>query len=116
MNELLPATNMAATEYITMETMAIRWRTRKAALNATTESSSSRRCMRPAVPNALMRRMPPKLSWMVDVTSDVAARYTSVLVRIRGMAHCAQSSAGATSTPAARPSHGFRSVTSATQL
>ena len=73
----------------------------KAALKATTESSSKRFWARPAVPNALMRRMPAKLSCIVEVTSDAAARYTSVRVRMRGMAHCAQISAGTTSTAAA---------------
>ena len=74
MYELPPATNTVAIVYITIVTTAISWRTRKAALKAITESSSKCRWARPAVPNALMRRMAPKVSWMVEVTSDVAAR------------------------------------------
>ena len=74
MYELPPATNTVATVYITIVTTAINWRTRKAALKAITESSSKCRWARAAVPNALMRRMAPKVSWMVEVTSDVAAR------------------------------------------
>ena len=44
-----------------------------------------------------------------DVTSDVAARAASAFVRMRGMAHFAQASVGATTDSMMSPIQGLRS-------
>ena len=108
--------NEAAMVNITMVTNAISFLTRYAALNAITESFSNRCCARRVVLNALISLIEPNVSWIVEVTSDVAARYTREKVLTRGIAQWAQSRAGTTSVPAMSAIQGLSKLTSATHV
>ena len=69
-----PIMNDAPTVNMMIVMTAVSMRMRYEALKAITESSSKLRCARSAVPNALIRRIAPKDSWIRDVTSEAAAR------------------------------------------
>ena len=101
----------AAAVNITMPANATSERTRCAALKATTESSSKRRCSRASAPFAFTTRMAPRLSCTREVRSELASRATSERTRKRGENQRAQSTASTAMVTPITPSTGCSALT-----
>ena len=91
---------------MTIETPATSDRMRYAALKATTESASKRRCSRASALAALITRMAPSTSWVREVRSELVSRAVSERDRTRRENHRPHRIAMTAMVAPIRPSRG----------
>ena len=93
-----------------IETPATSERMRYAALKATTESASKRRCSASSALQALITRIAPRTSWVREVRSELASRAVSERDRTRRENHRPQRIAITAIVAPIRPSSGSSAV------